>query len=151
MGHDNIPAIVLKTCASELAAFLAKLFQYSYNTGIYTTMRRIAQVCPVPKKWDRYNPPNYCPINLLLIISKVMEGVINSAIKQHMLSNNLLTDAQFRFARTTELLTSLQSLFNHGQKKQIPQMSTICDSSDTEAVHAQMQPDLDNIQAWADK
>ena len=29
--------------------------------------------------------------------------------------------------------------------------STIRDSSDTEAVHVQMQQDLDNIQAWADK
>ena len=29
--------------------------------------------------------------------------------------------------------------------------STIHDSSDTEAVHVQMQQDLDNIQAWADK
>ncbi|XP_072328082.1 nuclear receptor subfamily 2 group C member 2 isoform X3 [Scyliorhinus torazame] len=30
-------------------------------------------------------------------VSKVMEGVINSALKQHLLSNNLLTDAQFVF------------------------------------------------------
>eukprot|EP00061_Rhincodon_typus_P001226 g14088.t1 len=29
--------------------------------------------------------------------------------------------------------------------------STIHDSSDAEAVHVQMQQDLDNIQAWADK
>eukprot|EP00061_Rhincodon_typus_P006483 g27173.t1 len=29
--------------------------------------------------------------------------------------------------------------------------STIRDSSDTEAVREHMQPDLDNIQAWADK
>ena len=29
--------------------------------------------------------------------------------------------------------------------------STIRNSSDTEAVHVQMQQDLDNIQAWADK
>ena len=28
--------------------------------------------------------------------------------------------------------------------------SIICNSSDTEAVHVQMQQDLDNIQAWAD-
>eukprot|EP00061_Rhincodon_typus_P011501 g36557.t1 len=42
-GPDNIPAIVLKTCVPELAAFLAKLFQYSYNTGIYATTWKIAQ------------------------------------------------------------------------------------------------------------
>jgi len=94
MGPDNIPAIVLTTCAPEPAAPLAKLFQYSYNTGIYPAMWKIAQVCPVLKQQDKSNPANYRPIS---IISKVMEGVTNSAIKQHLLSNNLLSDAQFGF------------------------------------------------------
>ncbi|XP_067850316.1 uncharacterized protein [Heptranchias perlo] len=53
MGPDNIPAVVLKTCAPEPTAPLAKL--------------------------------------------KLMEGVIDSAIKRHLLTNNLLTDAQFGF------------------------------------------------------
>eukprot|EP00061_Rhincodon_typus_P015681 g43488.t1 len=43
VGPDNIPAIVLKTCAPELAVPLAKLFQYSYNVGIYPTMWKVAQ------------------------------------------------------------------------------------------------------------
>eukprot|EP00061_Rhincodon_typus_P011138 g35938.t1 len=86
-GPDNIPAIVLKTCALELASPLAKLFQYSYNTGIYPIMWKIAQVCSVHKKQDESNPANYRPVSLLSIISKVMEGVTNSAIKQHLLSN----------------------------------------------------------------
>eukprot|EP00061_Rhincodon_typus_P002402 g17468.t1 len=98
-GPDSIPAIVLKTCAPELAAPLAKLFQYSYNTGFYLAMWIIAQVCPIHKKQDKSNPANYCPISPLSIISKVMEGVINSAIKQHLLSNNLVNDAQFGFCQ----------------------------------------------------
>ncbi|XP_067881745.1 uncharacterized protein [Heterodontus francisci] len=36
MNPDNIPAVVLKTCTTELAA-PAKLFQYGYSTGIYRT------------------------------------------------------------------------------------------------------------------
>lgn len=34
IGHGNIPAAVLITCTPELTACLAKLFQYSHNTGI---------------------------------------------------------------------------------------------------------------------
>eukprot|EP00061_Rhincodon_typus_P005837 g25827.t1 len=97
MGPDNILAIVLKTCALELVAALATLFQYKYITGIYLTMWKIAQVCPVHKKQIKSNPDNYSPINLLLTISKVMEGVSTSVIKHHLLSNNLLSDAQFGF------------------------------------------------------
>eukprot|EP00061_Rhincodon_typus_P004745 g23330.t1 len=43
------------------------------------------------------NLATYRPITLLSTISKMMEGVINSAIKQHVFSNNLLSDAQFGF------------------------------------------------------
>eukprot|EP00061_Rhincodon_typus_P004713 g23257.t1 len=95
MGPDKIAAIVLKTCAPELADPLAKLFQYSYNIGIYPTMWKLSQVYHVHKKQEKSNPANYGPISLLSIISKVMGSVINSAIKQHLLSNNLLNDAQF--------------------------------------------------------
>eukprot|EP00061_Rhincodon_typus_P011763 g37024.t1 len=60
-------------------------------------MWKIAQVCLVHEKQDKTNPDNYSSISLLLIISKVMKGDINSAIKQHLLSNNLLSNAQFGF------------------------------------------------------
>eukprot|EP00061_Rhincodon_typus_P008278 g30746.t1 len=110
MGPDNIAAIVLKTCAPELASPLAKLFQYSNNAGIYPTMWKIAQVCPVQKKQDKSNLANYCPIGLLLIISKVMEDVINSAINRHLLSNNLLSEVQFGFRQghsSLDIITAL--------------------------------------------
>eukprot|EP00061_Rhincodon_typus_P016228 g44330.t1 len=108
MGPDNISAIVLRTYAPELAGSLAKLFQYNCNTGIDLTMRKIAQLCPVHKKQGESNPANYCPKSLLLIISQVVEGVKNTAIKQHPLNNNLLSDAQFRLCHSApDLLTTM--------------------------------------------
>eukprot|EP00061_Rhincodon_typus_P014632 g41777.t1 len=89
-------------------------FQYSYNTGIYPTMWKIAQVCPLHKKQDNSNPANYHPTKLLSIISKVMEDVINCAIKQRLLSNNLLSDAQFGFRQglsAPDLITALVQMW----------------------------------------
>eukprot|EP00061_Rhincodon_typus_P013686 g40216.t1 len=80
MGTDNIPVIVLNTCAPELAAPLAKLFQCSYNTGIYPAMWKIAQVCPVHTKQDKSNLANYCPISLLSIISKARSRSIHPLV-----------------------------------------------------------------------
>eukprot|EP00061_Rhincodon_typus_P018908 g48288.t1 len=42
MGPDSILATVLKICAPEIDTPLPKLFQYSYNIGIYPTMWKIA-------------------------------------------------------------------------------------------------------------
>ena len=49
-GPDGIPAIVLKPCAPELALILNKLFQLSYNLGIFLFSWKVALVFPIPKK-----------------------------------------------------------------------------------------------------
>ena len=49
-GPDGIAAIVLKTCAPELAPILNKLFQLSYTLGTFPTSWKQAHVFPFPKK-----------------------------------------------------------------------------------------------------
>ena len=49
-GPDGIPAIVIKSCASELAPVLIKLFQLSYHLGIFPSSWKLAHVFPIPKK-----------------------------------------------------------------------------------------------------
>ena len=49
-GPDIIPAIILKSCAPELAAVLNKLFQLSYNLGIFPSSWKLDHVFPIPKK-----------------------------------------------------------------------------------------------------
>ena len=49
-GPDGIPAIVLKTCAPELAPILNKQFQLSYTLGTFPTSWKQAHVFPIPKK-----------------------------------------------------------------------------------------------------
>eukprot|EP00061_Rhincodon_typus_P005630 g25384.t1 len=115
MGPDNILAIVLKTWAPELAASLGKLFQYSYNTDIYLIIWKTAQAYPVHIQQDTSYPANYHPISLLSIVSKLMESVINSAIKQHLLSNNPIRDTQFVFCQghsVPDFLPSLGSIMD---------------------------------------
>eukprot|EP00061_Rhincodon_typus_P010571 g34960.t1 len=78
---DQVYKSLRNRTGSELATHLDKLFQCSYNTGIYPTMWKIAQVHTVHEKQDKSNPANYLPISPFSIISKVMEGVISIAIK----------------------------------------------------------------------
>ena len=49
-GPDGIPAIVLQTCAPELAPILNKLFQLCYTLGTFPTSWKQAHVFPIAKK-----------------------------------------------------------------------------------------------------
>ena len=89
IGPDNIPDLCSRTCRFHSQALPVQLQHWHRPDNV--------ENCPEHKKQDKSNPAKYHPISLLLIISKVMEGVINRAIKQHLLSNNLLNDAQFGF------------------------------------------------------
>uniref|UniRef100_UPI00398F4981 solute carrier family 15 member 1-like n=1 Tax=Pristiophorus japonicus TaxID=55135 RepID=UPI00398F4981 len=48
---------------------------------------------------DKSNPADYHLISLITIISKVMEGVVDSAVKRLLLTNNLFIDARFEFCQ----------------------------------------------------
>eukprot|EP00061_Rhincodon_typus_P011990 g37402.t1 len=70
-------------------------------------MWKITQILKIQNK---SSPANYHPISLLLSIGKVMEVVINRAIKQYFLRNNLFTDDQFKFYQghsTPDLISAL--------------------------------------------
>ena len=102
-GPDGIPAIVLKTCAPELAPILNKLFQLSYTLGTFPTSWKQAHVFPIPKKGDKSNPLNYRPIAITSLISKTMETIITKQLLTFLETNNLLSDHlyDFRKARST--------------------------------------------------
>ncbi|XP_052786170.1 uncharacterized protein LOC128221604 [Mya arenaria] len=57
-GPDELPAIILKAAATELAPALAKLFQLSLNLGEVPQDWRNASVVPLFKKGDRHQASN---------------------------------------------------------------------------------------------
>ena len=50
MGPDQIPNIILKTCAKELAPAIAEIFQRSINSGTLPEDWRNANISPVFKQ-----------------------------------------------------------------------------------------------------
>ena len=102
-GPDGIPAMVLKSCPPELAPVLNKLFQPSYNLGIFLSSWKLAQVFPIPKKGDKSDPSNYRPIAITSLISTTMETIITKQLLAFLETNSLFSDHQygFRQARST--------------------------------------------------
>src|ERR1700755_3178855 len=108
---DGIHPVVLKTCASELAPCLGKLFRICLSTSTFPSCLKRALIQPVPKKGDSSQHSNYRPISLTFVLSKFFESILNRKIWKHLNSSKLISDRQygFRKKRSTGDLLSLLS------------------------------------------
>ena len=124
-GLDGIPAVVLKKCAPELAPILTRLFQISYDCGIFPIGWKTARVQPIPKKGSKTLPTNYRPISILSVVSKVMEKYLNIEILKYLETNKLIHDRQYGFLNrrsTADLLSFVSHTWNksiefHGETR----------------------------------
>jgi hypothetical protein len=73
----------------------------------------LASLRPVYKPGEKEVMGNYRPISLLIIFSKVFEKVMYNRIKQHILTNSLISCALFGFMENKSTETALYSLTNH--------------------------------------
>ena len=94
-GPDGIPAIVLKSCAPELAPVLNKLFQLSYYLGVFPSSWKLAHVFLILKIGDKSDPSNYRPIAITSLLSKTMETIISKQLLAFLETNNLLSNHQY--------------------------------------------------------
>ncbi|KAL7630118.1 UNVERIFIED_CONTAM: hypothetical protein RMT77_019747 [Armadillidium vulgare] len=98
-GPERIPPAVLKTCASELAPCLGKLFTLCLSTSTFPSCWKRALILPVQKKGKPSQPSNYRPISLTSVLSKVFESILNRKIWKYLNSSNLFSDRQYGFGK----------------------------------------------------
>eukprot|EP00117_Sycon_ciliatum_P049752 scpid9142/ scgid35229/ RNA-directed DNA polymerase from mobile element jockey; Reverse transcriptase len=111
-GPDGLPGRVLQECSKELSVPVSKLFAKSFRAGRQPTLWKTAMVVPVHKKKSKSDVSNYRPISLLPILSKVMEAIVNRALRKFLESNNILSQSQYGFRSrlgTQDILTLLNS------------------------------------------
>lgn len=117
MGPDLIHPLVLRTLAGDIAPILKIIFQSSLQTGRVPDDWRQANVSPIFKKGERYNPANYRPVSLTCVCSKLMEHIVTKHLVNHLEGNNILYDLQhgFRSKRSTEtqLLAFVQDILQN--------------------------------------
>ena len=113
-GPDQLHPRFLKELHLELAPLYTAIFQKSLDEGHVPLQWRTANVSPVFKKGEKYDPANYRPVSLTAITSKLMEHILASNIMSHLEDRHLLSDCQhgFRSNRSCEsqLLNFTQEL-----------------------------------------
>ena len=96
-GSDGVPGFLLKHCATVLAPSLTRIFNTSIATGIVPRPFKKATITPVHKSGDKSHAGNYRPISLLPIVSKILEKVISSQLKEYLTEHSLLPKEQFAY------------------------------------------------------
>ena len=126
-GPDNIPNIVLKTLANNIAPILTLIFQASLDSGRLPQDWLGANVTCAFKKGDRHSPSNYRPISLTSVPCKILEHIVYRHILDHLNNHQILTSLNhgFRagFSTETQLLTTTHDLLtSYDSKKQVDMM-----------------------------
>ena len=75
-GYDEIPAIFVKKIGMQLAKPLTQLMNRCILENTFPSKMKMANITPLYKKKDKLNKDNYRSVNLLPILSKIMERAL---------------------------------------------------------------------------
>ena len=77
--------VVLKNCEPEHSYKLAELFNMCLKEFCFSDCWKVSSVVPVFRNvGERSTVKNYRPVNLLSVVSKVFERLINNKIIDHL-------------------------------------------------------------------
>ena len=98
-GHDQLPAVVLRLCADNLAPSITTIFNASLSLGKVPRLFKVANVTPLHKGGSTTDPCNYRPISLLPIISRILERFVHQQLKLFLTANDLMPTSQFAYRK----------------------------------------------------
>ena len=93
-GPYDIPPLLLREAADEIATTITLLFQASLNQGNTPSTWRKALVVPTIRKGSKSDAGNYRPISLTSVLCKLCEHILHSTILTHLANHKILSDAQ---------------------------------------------------------
>ena len=86
-GPDCIQVVVLKNCEPELSYVVAEIFNVCLEESCFPDCWKVSLVVPILRNiGERPVAKNYCPVNLLSVLSKVFEKLnrINNRTVDHL-------------------------------------------------------------------
>jgi hypothetical protein len=106
-GPDNIPAFLLKDCASVLAYPLQLVFNLALKTCRFPEIWKLSSISPIFKKGNRTQVENYRPISLICNFSKVFESILYDTLFASV--RNTISEFQHGFVSGRSTVTNLCS------------------------------------------
>ena len=111
-GLYSFPLRIMKCAKSIISGPLAKLMNWSIETGIYPTKLKYAKIIPVYKSGEEDNPTNYRPISLLSNINRIFEKLMYNRLKTFIDKHNILIPSQYGFREKHSVEHALLDIIN---------------------------------------
>jgi hypothetical protein len=111
-GPDNISPRVLKECSETIAPTLARLYNFSMETGTYPKLWKLANISPIHKKGNKCEVENYRPVSLLSVAGKCMERVIHKEMDRYFTEHKIISNLQAAFRAGNSTTWQLLELYN---------------------------------------
>ena len=96
-GHDGMSNTLLKALNESISYPLSIIFRQSINQGIFPDLMKCAEVIPLYQGQQQDLVVNYCPISLLMTISKLLEKILYNRMYKFPEKNKILYESQFAF------------------------------------------------------
>src|SRR5664279_3794371 len=111
---DYIPITLLKSAVDVMAPLIVQLANLSFKAGVFPSSLKHGRVTPLCKKpgLDKSDMANFRPVTNLSSLSKVLEKLVLSRLRPHVMSTGNFSEFQsaYRVGHSTE--TSLLKVVN---------------------------------------
>ena len=77
--------------------YITLIINTSIVTKVFLKLWKHSIIIPIHKSGDIEEPSNFRPINLLPILSKILEKVISTQLMEYLENNNLLNESQYAY------------------------------------------------------
>ena len=94
---------------------LMEIMNASILEGTFPSKLKLAKVVPVFKSGEDTDPNNYCPISLLSIFNRILEGLMYKHLKLSFEINGLFYESQYGFREKHSTQHALIDIVNRIQ------------------------------------
>ena len=96
-GHDQINLQHIKESLMVTIPYIILIINTSIVTNVFPKLWKHSIIIEIHKSGDIEEPTNIRPINLLPILSKILEKVISIQLTKYLENNNLLNKSQHAY------------------------------------------------------
>ena len=111
-GWDELKPSLIKMIKNYVKTPLTHIYNRSFETGIFPSELKVANVVPIFKSGDEMLFSNYRPVSVLPVFSKVLERLMYNRLITYINQNHLLYNLQFGFQKGKSTHMALITLFD---------------------------------------